>query len=284
MVVDDYNTMVTMGKAMAAMNHYTPKQASDLYITDGTINDWLYGVHGILNYTFEMYPKTIYDGGFYPPAEVIPKETARNRDPILYLLAQAACPYQTIGKQRQYCGDTVTGNVVTTGFYNPKGNSSVTGAGDNNGYQTSPAKAYTYNNLSAIDTNSGNNINTSCTNAGKDKHQFSNYGITVPTGASIKGIEVRVNAKVDSASGTPKICVELSWNGGLTWTTPKSTALLETAAKTYRLGGAIDRWGHNWSARELGDNNFKIRLTNVSSATARDFSLDWLSARIRYVP
>ena len=66
MTQDDHNVLVAMGQAMAATNGYTPEQASDLYITDGTINDWLYGVHRILNYTFEMYPATAAEGGFYP--------------------------------------------------------------------------------------------------------------------------------------------------------------------------------------------------------------------------
>ena len=66
-----------MGQAMAATNGYTPEQASDLYITVGTINDWLYGQHGILNYTFEMYPAISAQGGFYPPDEVI-----RRRRPV----------------------------------------------------------------------------------------------------------------------------------------------------------------------------------------------------------
>ena len=51
-------------------NGYTPEQASDLYITDGSIDDWLWGVHGIFGYTFEMYPRTS-NPGFYPPDEVI---------------------------------------------------------------------------------------------------------------------------------------------------------------------------------------------------------------------
>ena len=34
---------------MAATNGYTPQQGSDLYITDGTIRDWLYGAYGILS-------------------------------------------------------------------------------------------------------------------------------------------------------------------------------------------------------------------------------------------
>jgi hypothetical protein len=92
-----------MGQAMAASNGYTPQQASDLYITDGTIGDWLYGVHRIFSYTFEMYPVTSGQGGFYPPDEVIPAQTTRNRAAILYLLEQSACPYAAIGKQGQYC-------------------------------------------------------------------------------------------------------------------------------------------------------------------------------------
>jgi carboxypeptidase T len=102
MTQDDRDAHVAMGQAMAAMNGYTPQQASDLYITDGTIDDWMYGVHRIFTYTFEMYPVGS-SPGFYPPDEVIPAETARNRAPVLYLLEQAACPYAVIGKQAEYC-------------------------------------------------------------------------------------------------------------------------------------------------------------------------------------
>jgi hypothetical protein len=101
MTQDDHDVFVAMGQAMAAMNGYTPEQASELYITDGTIDDWLYGVHRIFTYTFEMYP--VGSPGFYPPDEVIPAQTARNRTAILYLIDNAACPYAVIGKQVEYC-------------------------------------------------------------------------------------------------------------------------------------------------------------------------------------
>jgi carboxypeptidase T len=100
---DDHDVYVAMGQAMAATNGYTPEQASELYITDGTIDDWTYGVHRILTFTFEMYPVTSGQGGFYPPDEVIPAQTARNRAAVLYLLDKAGCPYAVIGKQAQYC-------------------------------------------------------------------------------------------------------------------------------------------------------------------------------------
>jgi hypothetical protein len=112
MTQDDHDVLVAIGQAMAATNGYTPEQASDLYITDGTIDDWLYGVHRILNYTFEMYPVTAGQGGFYPPDEVIPAETSRNRAAVLYLLEHADCPYDVIGKGAQYCNGTPPVNTV----------------------------------------------------------------------------------------------------------------------------------------------------------------------------
>ena len=113
MTQDDHDVFVTIGQAMAATNGYTPQQASDLYISDGGIKDYLYGAHRIFSLSFEMYPITSAQGGFYPPDEVIPAETARNRAAILYLIEKADCPYAVIGKQAQYCGGLPPPTQVT---------------------------------------------------------------------------------------------------------------------------------------------------------------------------
>ncbi|MDX8055347.1 M14 family metallopeptidase [Lentzea sp. BCCO 10_0798] len=103
---DQRDTFATIGQQMAATNNYTPEQSSDLYITDGSIPDWLWGTQGIFAYTFEMYPGSAGGGGFYPPDEVIPAQTARNKEAVLQLLERADCPYEAIGKEQQYCGVT----------------------------------------------------------------------------------------------------------------------------------------------------------------------------------
>ncbi|MFD8965696.1 M14 family metallopeptidase [Streptomyces sp. NPDC059568] len=103
MTLDDRNAFATVGQKMAASNGYTPEQASDLYITDGSIDDWLWGTYKIFSYTFEMYPSSSSGGGFYPPDEVIDRETSRNRDAVFQLLENADCMYRSIGKQAQYC-------------------------------------------------------------------------------------------------------------------------------------------------------------------------------------
>jgi hypothetical protein len=51
--------------------------------------------------------------GFYPPDEVIPAQTLRNRAAILYFLEKAACPYAVIGKADQYCGGATTYDTAT---------------------------------------------------------------------------------------------------------------------------------------------------------------------------
>ncbi|ELP69983.1 M14 family metallopeptidase [Streptomyces turgidiscabies] len=103
MTQDDRDAFATVGGKMAASNGYTPEQSSDLYITDGSIDDYLWGSQKIFSYTFEMYPSSSSGGGFYPPDEVIDRETARNRDAVLQLLENSDCMYRSIGKQAQYC-------------------------------------------------------------------------------------------------------------------------------------------------------------------------------------
>jgi carboxypeptidase T len=94
----EYDTHARLGQLMAQTNGYTPEQASDLYITDGSIDDWLWGNQRIYSYTFEMYPTSGGLSGFYPPDEVIGRETTRNRAAVLTLLDYADCPKRVIGQ------------------------------------------------------------------------------------------------------------------------------------------------------------------------------------------
>ncbi|MBA2949101.1 M14 family metallopeptidase [Streptomyces himalayensis] len=103
MTQDDRDAFAAVGGKMAASNGYTAEQSSDLYITDGSIDDWLWGSQKIFGYTFEMYPSSSSGGGFYPPDEVIDRETSRNRDAVLQLVENADCMYRSIGKAAQYC-------------------------------------------------------------------------------------------------------------------------------------------------------------------------------------
>ena len=166
----------------------------------------------------------------------------------------------------------------------PAANTAVTvSAGDNNGYESGPTNAFADGGAFATDLNSGTNKNTSCTNTGKDKHLFHTYNFNIPSG-TVQGIQVRLDARADSTSGAPKICVEVSWNGGASWTAAKSTSTLTTTEATYILGGTADNWGRNWSLGDFSNANFRVRVTDVASNNSRDFYLDYIAVNVTYQP
>ncbi len=99
MTVVDHNTFVAMGARMHQTTGYTAEQSSDLYITDGDWNDWMYGALHKYPITVELDDDNGY--GFYPPDEYIPSESARNWRAALFVAQIADCPTKLVGVQ---CG------------------------------------------------------------------------------------------------------------------------------------------------------------------------------------
>jgi hypothetical protein len=176
---------------------------------------------------------------------------------------------------------TVTGGATNTGLRSPTSNAPE-GGGDGNGFETNPANAQADDAASAVDIDSGTAASTSCTSTARDKHRFFNYGITLAAGSAVQGIEVRLDSRVDNTSGSPRMCVELSWDGGIHWTAPQATSTLTTTMATRTLGAATNTWGRSWTPAELSNANFRVRVTNVANSTTRDFSLDWIAVRVSY--
>jgi hypothetical protein len=202
---------------------------------------------------------------------------------ITYQLFSAPTPTSTPLGPTATNTPTPTATPSNTGLLSPFANASVTSsAGDNNGFEVSPTDAYTNDGVFAVDNNSGTNTSTSCTNTGKDKHLFYNFNMNLLGTATTQGLEVRLDGKADSSNGSPAFCVQLSWNGGASWTSPKSTVTLGTTEQTFVLGSGTDNWGHTWLPSELSNTNFRLRVIAVASSTARDFSLDWVAVRVTY--
>jgi carboxypeptidase T len=121
----DTRALRALGRAMAQRNGYRPMQSSSLYLTSGDMIDWMYARHRIFSYTFELFPR----GGsaprrWYPPDELIGRETRRNRNAILYLMEQAECPYAGLSarSRQRYCGPLFDDFEVRRGWRrNPHG-------------------------------------------------------------------------------------------------------------------------------------------------------------------
>ncbi|MBI1886016.1 MAG: hypothetical protein HYS09_06865 [Chloroflexi bacterium] len=175
-------------------------------------------------------------------------------------------------------------STTNTGFRNCTANAAVTtNSGDNDGFQLNPANACADDAAFAEDTNSSTGAPDTCTSTTKDRHLFYNYGFSVPAGSTINGIEVRLDAWADATAGSPFMCVELSWDGGTSWTTSKTTATLGAAEATFTLGATTDNWGRTWSATEFSDANFRLRITNVATNALRDFFLDRVAVQVTYI-
>jgi carboxypeptidase T len=127
----DHNAFVAMGKRTASLNGYAAEQSSDLYITDGDEIDWMYGVHRIFSFTWELYPPetpTVW-GDHYPPDERIATQTARNRSAILYTIDYGGCPYRGISLSRTLCGPFYDDLEISRGWQvNPDGTDTATSA------------------------------------------------------------------------------------------------------------------------------------------------------------
>lgn len=80
----------TLGRKLAYFNSYVPHQAYNLYVTDGSTDDWAYGRLGIAAYTFEM-GTTFFQGCTDFEKTIYPQ----NIDALVYAFKAARRPYQS---------------------------------------------------------------------------------------------------------------------------------------------------------------------------------------------
>ncbi len=122
--------------------------------------------------------------------------------------------------------------------------------------------------------------------AGRDEsHQYWGYSFSLPAGMVVEGIEVRLDAWRESGVPLAALYVELSWDGGISWTsTGYNTGPLATTETTYILGGPNDTWGRTWTASELSDANFRVRITTSGLEPGKVIHLDWVPVKVYYAP
>jgi hypothetical protein len=166
----------------------------------------------------------------------------------------------------------------------PVGDGDVGGGGDTGGevigndpdyaWPSSQSGSWT-SGASAYDQVDG----TYATTNGVANHQYANHSFAVPGSNTIQGIIIRLELSGTTGAGT--VDVQLSWDGGTTWTSPKSTPTLGTGDVVYTLGSPSDLWGRSWSVGEFSNANFAVRVIgNPSSNTVR---LDAIQARVYHI-
>jgi hypothetical protein len=166
------------------------------------------------------------------------------------------------------------------------GSNAADTGGNGNGYESLPNNACAADGAVATDANTGSaGRSTTCANAANDRERFWGYAFGLPGSVtSIDGITVRADVGMNNNGGTSAFCIELSWDGGTTWTTAKSVTLAGSAVATYTLGSAADAWGHTWTAAQLSTTNFRVRVTDATNQPNKDYRLDYLAVTVNYTP
>ncbi len=170
---------------------------------------------------------------------------------------------------RTFIMDLVHGHE--TGWRNATANAVMAG----NGFEQTPTNAY------ADGGGTANNIN-----GVNDAHRYNNYGFGIPAGSAVKRVQVRLDWRSDSTAWSPKFDVDLSWNGGVSWTSAKATAVGTTTDATYSV--ATPFAGHAFAQPDFTDANFRVRVTSRCSIPGlcggRDWFLDWAAVNVTYSP
>jgi hypothetical protein len=143
----------------------------------------------------------------------------------------------------------VPAEAADSGWRSPSAN-----AIDNYGFTTTPTYAYGDGGLAA-------RTDQDFFQPKDISHQYYNYSFNIPTGATIDGIELRIDGWGGSMYMTHRWKAELSWDGGTSWTSTKTTPdHTDTSEYTETLGGSTDTWGRTWSNGEFSNANFRLRI------------------------
>jgi len=154
------------------------------------------------------------------------------------------------------------GSGGDTGFHNPSAN------GDDYSQFTDPQKMYTSNDDRGKSTASG------------QQHDFYDFNLGVIS-APIAGIEVQVEG--NNNNQTAGLDIELSWDGGITYTTTGygATWPLGSIDSIETFGGSTNLWGRSsWSQSEFLNANFRVRLTSTGGEV--DFFIDHIQVKVYY--
>ncbi|HXX60281.1 MAG TPA: hypothetical protein VEI48_03205 [Candidatus Sulfotelmatobacter sp.] len=89
-------------------------------------------------------------------------------------------------------------------------------------------------------------------------------GLTVPSGATVTGIQLIMSAKATTAT-TCTVTAALSWNG-TSWSTAEVTTALTSTVTSYGLGGTTDTWGHTWAVADIAALQLKLTDTGCSGS------------------
>ncbi len=237
---------------------------------------------------YEIWRSTVSGSGYALVGTATPRSATIATDSLsagtyYYVLRSYFQNWRSVDSNQ--ASATIPGASTDTG-QKPCVTTAADTGGDGDGYEVGTANLCADDSTFATDTSSGTaGRSTACANAANDRHRFQGFAFGLPgVVTSVAGIEIRIDEALNNNGGTSNLCVELSWDGGTNWTAAKTIALSGAAEATYLAGGVADTWGHTWTAAQLSTVNFRVRVTDATNQANKDYKMDYLAARVVYVP
>jgi hypothetical protein len=138
------------------------------------------------------------------------------------------------------------------------------------------------NTSNAVSSNNSYASTTADIGGGSDGLRCTNFGFSIPGGATIDGIIVEVERKCDLGavidSGISLVI------GGITVGDDKSSAdSWPTSDGTKVYGGSSDLWGDTWTDSEINDSGFGVQVGAIDQFAAGDIaSVDHVKITVHY--
>ena len=142
---------------------------------------------------------------------------------------------------------------------------------------TNPANAYADNETYATST-----ISTSAL-----YHDYYDFTFGVPEGATINGVEVKVEGYSNGELYEPYWLCALSHDGGTTYTANKgsygTTDIRVAPEKIVTMGSSSDDWGkEDWDDTHFSNANFRVRIGHIQAYSTYTCYLDYITVKVYY--
>lgn len=169
------------------------------------------------------------------------------------------------------------GSSSDTGYQNPSS------TGETYTEWTSPTNAYSSNDSDA----------SADPSRGEEEQDYYDFGFSVPSGATIDGIEVSIEGESDErltsdpvGTYTSDVKVRLSWDSGSSWTSWDQKDDIfpnDTGTDTTEIWGtATSTWSRTWSDTEFSNANFRVHAYVVSGGYRGITFIDHVTAKVYY--
>lgn len=141
-----------------------------------------------------------------------------------------------------------------------------------------------WTNISNVRADDGSNATGTNIGAAANPFTLKDFGFSGPTGSdTIDDISVRIQHNFSAETARSSLSVELSWDGGTSWTSPKYTLQGSTVLEDQYVSGGPDGWGHTFTPSELSDANFRVRIDTGRVATStNDSTIDFIGVTVYY--